>query len=170
MKKVRLLIISILLIAFDQLTKYLATIKLKGQEPFDVIKGVFQFYYHENNGSAFGMFGGKTIFLLIFTSLILIGILYLYFKLPMEKRFLPLRLIAMFLIAGAIGNMIDRFTYHYVVDFLYFQLIDFPIFNVADCYITVSAGVLLILSFFYYKEEDFEMISNLISGRKKKEQ
>lgn len=167
MKKARLLIVSILLIAFDQLTKYLATVKLKGKEPFDLIPNVFQFYYHENNGSAFGMFGGKTIFLLIFTSLILIGILYVYFKLPMEKRFLPLRLIAMCLIAGAIGNMIDRYTYHYVVDFLYFKLIDFPIFNVADCYITVSAAVLLILSFFYYKEEDFEEVSALIKGRKR---
>ena len=87
MKKARLLLISVLLILFDQFTKYLATVKLKGNEPFDVIEGVFQFYYHENTGSAFGMFGGKTIFLLLFTSLILIGILYIYFKMPEERDF-----------------------------------------------------------------------------------
>lgn len=166
MKKLRLLLVSLLLIGFDQWTKYFATIKLKGQEPFDVIKNVFQFYYHENNGSAFGMFGGKTIFLLIFTTIVLAGILYIYFKIPMEKRYFPMRLIAVFLIAGAIGNMIDRYTYHYVVDFLYFKLIDFPIFNVADCYITVSAFALLLLSFFYYKEEDFDVITKRMRGKK----
>lgn len=166
MKRLRLLFVSILLIAFDQWTKYLATTKLKGKEAFDVIEGVFQFHYHENNGSAFGMFGGKTIFLLVFTTIVLAVILYIYLKLPMEKRFLPLRLITMFLIAGAIGNMIDRYTYHYVVDFLYFELIDFPIFNVADCYITVSAFVLLFLSFFYYKEEDFDRITHRLKGKK----
>lgn len=170
MKKARLLFISVLLILFDQFTKYLATIKLKGKEPFDVIEGVFQFYYHENNGSAFGMFGGKTIFLLVFTSLILLGILYIYFKMPDDKKFMPLRILTMFLIAGAVGNLIDRFTYHYVVDFLYFELIDFPIFNVADCYITVTAVVMLLLSFFYYKEEDFDRLVAEIKGKKKKEQ
>ena len=169
MKKARLLLISVLLILFDQFTKYLATVKLKGNEPFDVIEGVFQFYYHENTGSAFGMFGGKTIFLLLFTSLILIGILYIYFKMPEEKRFLPLRILAMFLIAGAVGNMIDRFVYHYVVDFLYFELIDFPIFNVADCYITVTAVILLILSFFYYKEEDFDRLAAALKLKKKEQ-
>ena len=170
MKKARLLLISVLLILFDQFTKYLATVKLKGKEPFDVIEGVFQFYYHENTGSAFGMFVGKTVFLLLFTTLILIGILYTYFKMPDEKRFIPLRILSMFLIAGAVGNMIDRYAYHYVVDFLYFELIDFPIFNVADCYVTVSAVILLILSFFYYKEEDFDQLSAALKFKKKKEQ
>lgn len=158
MKKVRLLIFSILLIIFDQFTKYLATIKLKDKKPFDLIPGVFQLNYLENRGSAFGMFHGKTLFLLIFTSIILIGILVVYFRLPVTKRFLPLRILSMFLIAGAIGNMIDRFIYHYVVDFLYFELINFPVFNVADIYITVTAFLVLILCLFYYKEEDFDAI------------
>ena len=168
MKKARLLIVGILLIAFDQFTKYLATVKLKGKQGYDVIKGVFQFLYHENRGSAFGMFEGRTIFLLIFTSVIFIGILYIYFRMPMEKRYLPVRVITMCLAAGAVGNMIDRFTYHYVVDFLYFELIDFPIFNVADCYITVSAFLLLILCFFYYKEEDFDVLASHMSKKKKR--
>ena len=158
MKKARLLLVSILLILFDQLTKYLATIKLKDKEPFDVIKGVFQFFYHENTGSAFGMFGGKTVFLLIFTSIILIGILWIYFHIPIEKKFMPLRIISMLLIAGAVGNMIDRFVYHYVVDFLYFKLIDFPIFNVADIYVTCATILLAILILFYYKEEELDCL------------
>ena len=61
--------------------------------------------------------------------------------------------------AGAIGNMIDRAVRGYVVDFFYFRLIDFPIFNVADIYVTVTMILLLILILFYYKEEDLEFLS-----------
>ena len=64
----------------------------------------------------------------------------------------------MFVTAGAIGNLIDRIRLNYVVDFLYFELIDFPVFNVADCYITVSMFLLVILVLFYYKDEDFSLI------------
>ena len=60
--------------------------------------------------------------------------------------------------AGAWGNCIDRITLNYVVDFLYFKLIDFPIFNVADIYVTVAAFAVAILICFYYKDEDFERI------------
>ena len=85
--------------------------------------------------------------------------MFLYNRIPLEKRFHPLRLIGVALSAGAIGNLIDRMVNGYVVDFLYVELIDFPIFNVADCYVTVSAFVLVILFLFYYKEEDLEFIT-----------
>ena len=71
---------------------------------------------------------------------------------------IPLDLILIFLMAGAVGNLIDRASQQYVVDFLYFKLIDFPIFNVADIYVTCSAIALMILGVFYYKDEDVEMI------------
>ena len=57
--------------------------------------------------------------------------------------------------AGAIGNFIDRMMWHYVVDFLYIKAINFPVFNVADCYVTVSVALLIILILFVYKEDDF---------------
>lgn len=60
--------------------------------------------------------------------------------------------------AGAIGNLIDRMVNNYVVDFCYFKLINFPIFNVADIYVTVAAFFFIILGLFYYKEEDYELI------------
>ena len=66
--------------------------------------------------------------------------------------------IMIFMIAGAIGNLIDRVMQQYVVDFLYFKLINFPIFNVADIYVTCAAIALLILGFIYYKDEDIERI------------
>ena len=62
------------------------------------------------------------------------------------------------LVAGAFGNCIDRIRLNYVVDFFYFKLIDFPIFNMADIYVTVSAVALILLVFIYYKEEDLERI------------
>ena len=62
--------------------------------------------------------------------------------------------------------MIDRFFLGYVVDFFYFVLIDFPIFNVADIYVTCAAIVLLVLGIFYYKDEDFE---NIFPSKKDKE-
>lgn len=83
----------------------------------------------------------------------------------MTKHFLPLRICAVFILAGAFGNMIDRVIRHYVVDFFYFSLIDFPIFNVADIYVTFSAFGLIILLLFYYKEEDLEQIFHNRKGK-----
>ena len=70
------------------------------------------------------------------------------------------RNIIIFLSAGAIGNYIDRVSNNYVVDFIYFSLIDFPVFNVADIYVTVAIFFLLILILFYYKDEDLDEIKN----------
>ena len=61
-------------------------------------------------------------------------------------------------VSGAIGNLIDRIVNNYVVDFFYFKLINFPIFNVADIYVTVAAFLFIFLCLFIYKEEDFEAI------------
>lgn len=71
------------------------------------------------------------------------------------------------LVAGATGNMIDRVINGYVIDFLYFELIDFPIFNIADCYVVVSTIVAAFLIMFYYKDEDFEVFRT--RGRKGEE-
>ena len=86
---------------------------------------------------------------------------------PASKKFLPLRICAILIVSGAIGNLIDRIRLQYVIDFFYFKLIDFPVFNVADIFVTVSTILLLVLVLFYYKEEDFEQI--LYSGRDKRD-
>ena len=78
-----------------------------------------------------------------------------------------MRLVAVFLAAGAVGNLIDRMRYSYVVDFLYFKLIDFPVFNVADCYVTVGAVLLAVLILFVYKEEELGFLSLKRQGGKK---
>jgi signal peptidase II len=149
---------TMLLVAFDQLIKYLVVIKLKGNSPYVLISGVFQLEYLENRGAAFGILQNQRVFFYICAALIALVVLYFYHRVPMESRFLPLRLCAVFIISGAIGNVIDRIRLNYVVDFLYFKLIDFPIFNVADIYVTLSAIALILLLCVYYKEEDLERI------------
>ena len=145
-------------VLLDQFTKYLAITRLKGEEPFILLKGVFQFEYLENRGAAFGLFQDQRMFFFISVAVICAVVIWFYLKVPMERRFLPLRICAVLIVAGAFGNCIDRVRLNYVVDFFYFKLIDFPIFNVADIYVTVSTFALVVLLFFYYKEEDFEPI------------
>ncbi|MFV0342030.1 MAG: signal peptidase II [Anaerocolumna sp.] len=159
MKRIKHLLYVIALLAFDQFTKYLVFENLKEDGPFQLIPKVFQFRYHENDGAVWGILSGKIPFLVVFTSIIMGLLIFVYFKIPMEKRYNPMRLILVFITAGAIGNFIDRIFRGFVVDFLYFELIDFPIFNVADCYITISSVLLVILSIFYYKDEDFDFLS-----------
>lgn len=145
-------------VLLDQFTKYLAITRLKGEEPFILLKGVFQFEYLENRGAAFGLFQDQRMFFFISVAVICTVVIWFYLKVPMERRFLPLRICAVLIVAGAFGNCIDRVRLNYVVDFFYIKLIDFPIFNVADIYVTVSTFALVVLLFFYYKEEDFERI------------
>jgi signal peptidase II len=115
--------------------------------------------YLENRGIAFGMFQGKYAMQIVFTVLILLALLYLYLcRIPAGRRFRWLNLAAVLFFSGAIGNFIDRIHNNYVVDFFYFCLIDFPIFNVADIYVTAAAFLVLILGIFYYKEEDYDAI------------
>ena len=66
----------------------------------------------------------------------------------------PIRIVAVLIVAGAIGNMIDRVVHQYVIDFFYFKLINFPIFNVADIYVVVACILFILLMLFYYKEEE----------------
>lgn len=146
------------LLVFDQFTKWLAINHLKLQEPFVLIKGVFELHYLENRGAAFGLLQNQLQFLIPFSVLLSFVFIYLYAKLPFSKRFLPLRMLLCFFLSGALGNLIDRVFRGFVVDFFYFKLIDFPIFNLADIYITCSCVVFAVLLFAYYKEEDFEQI------------
>ncbi len=159
MKSVIIAVVGvIILVGIDQLTKSLAVMYLKDQESIVLIPDVFELQYLENHGAAFGMLQGRKWFFLILTVLFLFFLCLCYRKMLCEIRFRPMRILSVCLMAGAIGNMIDRIRYEYVIDFFYFKLIDFPIFNVADIYITISCIVFLIFVLFYYKEEDFNQI------------
>ena len=152
------LISFVILIIFDQWTKALAVEHLMNQKPFVLIPGVFQLHYLENRGAAFGMLQGQRLFFVVIAILVLAAINYIYFKLPWQKHFHYLRAVGIFVAAGAVGNLIDRVSLGYVVDFFYFELINFPIFNVADIYVTCATFVLAFLILFYYKEEELECL------------
>jgi signal peptidase II len=158
MKYIRAVLAVVLLVIIDQWTKHLAVLHLMGTDGWTIIPKVFKLYYLENRGSAFGMMQNQKSFFIIFTIVALILITLAYLRIPDQKRLLPLKAAAVMIYAGAIGNFIDRIRQSYVVDFFYFELIDFPIFNVADIYVTISAFLLIFLMLFYYKDDDFDFL------------
>ena len=161
-KKKKLLVIDVLLmlllIIIDQITKLFAVVKLKNQNPFVLWKGVFELQYLENRGAAFGMLQGKKVFFVLVSVVVLAVIAYVLIKTPYQKKYIKLHITLVFIASGAIGNLIDRIRYDYVVDFLYFSLINFPIFNVADIYVTLSSIMLASLLLFVYKESDLDFL------------
>lgn len=148
----------ILLVGLDQLTKNLAIIHLKDSNGINILPGIFRLEYLENHGAAFGILQDQRIPLLIVTSLIFLVLAGIYYKIPRQARYLPMQIVLILLLSGAVGNMMDRILHSYVVDFLYFSLIDFPIFNVADCYVVVGVVIAILLLFFFYQEEDFHFL------------
>lgn len=136
-------------VLLDQLTKYWATSGL-AEGAVTVIPGVVDFHYTQNTGAAFSMLSNGTLFLTIISvvmSAALIFVIYRYRdKLPRAMRIL-LALIA----GGAIGNLIDRVIFGYVVDFIEFTFMNFAIFNVADIFVTL-AGIGVVCYVFFTKE------------------
>ena len=93
-------------------------------------------------------------------AVVILGVIaYVLYKTPDDKKYTKLHVLLSFIAAGAIGNMIDRIRFDYVVDFIYIVLINFPIFNVADMYVSFATVILVILLLFVYKESDLNFIS-----------
>ena len=135
-------LICLLLVAIDYVTKIRVFEYLRGMPGVPVIEGILQFRYCENTGAAFSLFQGKADILGIVSAVVLVlfvvGII-------IEKPRSNLLLSAMtLLIAGGTGNVIDRFTRGFVVDFIELKFMTFPIFNVADVFVTVGAGLLIL--------------------------
>lgn len=158
MKKWLALPVFLAAVFLDQITKYFALQGLRGKDSFVLIQGVFELCYLENRGAAFGILQNKGVFFIIVTFIFMIIAILFYLRIPNKKKFYVLQWLTVLVAAGAAGNMIDRIVRGYVVDFFYFSLIDFPVFNVADCYVTLAVFILVFLIFFYFKEEDLEEI------------
>ena len=159
-----------LLIALDQITKVLAVTHLKDQKPIDIIDNVLQLTYVANIGAAWGLMSGWRVFFIIITSIMFLAVLFIFIITPMEKKYFSLRSILVVLGAGAIGNLIDRVMNGYVHDFIYFEIIDFPVFNVADICVTISMFVLIFLVIFKFKDNDFDYIKDFFNKKKKQEE
>ena len=125
----------------DYFTKLLAVSRLQGEDPVPLWRGVLRFSYVENRGAAWGMLENHRWVFMLFSALaIVVIVIYLIRRDPPLSLFLSLSLI----LSGGVGNMIDRTFRGYVVDFIEFYLFEFPVFNLADCFVVVGAGLLVI--------------------------
>ena len=143
--EVHLLFAAICVLA-DQITKYFAFTRLRGQPPVEVLEGVFRLTYTENMGASFGILQGKRIFFLVFTMVVIALLLYFLIRYRNAGRLFCWAL--SLLLAGGVGNFIDRFRNGYVVDFLEFTFVSFPVFNIADICVTCGAILLCIYVIF----------------------
>ena len=107
------------LFAFDLLTKSLAVNALQDGRHIPLISGVLEFYYIQNRGAAFGIFQNGTFILGIISTVALVVLIFVYLKIPDGKKYLPLRLVLIFIAAGDAGNLYDRVTLQYVSDFIF---------------------------------------------------
>ncbi len=152
-------ILAFVLIVFDQFTKWLAVTRLKGNEAFVLIESIFELDYLENRGVAFGMFQNQRWPILIFGALFMMVIIFVICRLPEGRKYDILQILLVCIVAGGIGNMIDRFFLGYVVDFFSFVLINYPIFNVADCYVVCATIGLFVMFLFVMKEDEMDFLS-----------
>lgn len=163
MKRASLLVtdfmLFVILVIADQLTKHLAVVRLKNQAAYNLINSILEFNYLENRGAAFGVLQNQKYFF-VFVALIFIGVIvFVLIKVPTQKKYYSLNILLVMIAAGAVGNMIDRVRYDYVVDFIYLVCIQFPIFNVADIYVTTATVILVFQILFVYKTNDFNFLS-----------
>ncbi len=131
----------VLIVAFDQITKYFAKSYLYPDKSKDFINGFAEFRYAENTGAAFSMLSGNRWLFIVLTAVAAMAILvYMYTK-AQKKLWLywSLGVIA----SGAIGNLIDRVYLGYVIDFINPTFVNFAVFNIADCAVTLGAVSLI---------------------------
>ena len=123
----------------DQLTKFLATKSLSLNQSVPIIKGILHLTLIHNRGAAFGILKNQIPFF-IFTSILAIILIYFNLKDVYHKRYYVYNLSLSLILAGALGNLIDRLFLGYVIDFLDFRI--WPVFNIADSAITIGAILL----------------------------
>ena len=140
------LVLAGLILLIDQVTKIWSARALSVR-PLVLIPGVLELTYLENRGAVWGLMQGWQIVFLVATFLFLGVLIWFYAEKRTEMTVLT-RIILALLFSGAAGNMIDRVFLGYVRDMIYFRLINFPVFNVADSAITIAAALLIVETFF----------------------
>lgn len=155
----RMCIMMSAIIIGDQATKAVVQQKFYLGESIPVIEGLFHFTYVRNPGAAFGMFGHSPDWIRIplFFGVPVIACLWLLYLIWKTRNTSVLQCLAYSLIfAGAVGNLIDRFSMNYVVDFLdfFWRTHHFPAFNIADSAITIAAFLLIYETIFAHKKND----------------
>jgi signal peptidase II len=144
---------GLLLVLADQLVKYLARVRLMPLGSIDIIEGFFSLTYLENDGAAFGLLQGWRWVFIPLTVIVVVFILIYYARLPRTRLYWAIRVPLIFILAGALGNFIDRLRFGYVVDMFEFRFITFPVFNVADVCLVLGTAAFVIVSLFVIKDE-----------------
>lgn len=136
------ILIIVLCIAADQLTKICAAANLKEISTLPIIENIFHFTYVENRGAAFGMLADhRWVFMIL--SVVGIAAIFIYLTVTKPKSWW-MRLALCFIVGGGVGNMIDRIARGYVIDFIDCRFIDFYVFNVADSFVCVGCAMFII--------------------------
>src|SRR5699024_1884588 len=147
-------VIAVMILIFDQITKYLAVKHLKGKDVITIIDNMLEFSYVENYGAAFGILQNRKYFFIFMTSLVIVAIFvilvnnYNYLNKTMKVA------LAM-LVGGSLGNLIDRIRLGYVIDFISVKFgnsYNFPVFNIADSFIVI-ATILIVYMVIFNKYE-----------------
>ena len=142
-------------LALDLWLKHWAAVNLQNQPPREVVPGFLGLTFLENPGAAFGILAGAAwgrVVLLIISTALMVGILWYYHRIPTEKRFWFIRIPLILIFAGGVGNLIDRLFLGAVRDMLEFLFINFPIFNLADVFVTVGAFSFCFFALFVVKD------------------
>ena len=129
-------------IGLDQLTKWLTVVNLAEYESFPLWQDVLHFTYVKNTGMAFGMLKDHRWVFMVFSTIAIVALIIYLFRFRPESRWMQVSM-AM-IIGGGIGNMIDRVFLGYVVDFIDVTLINFAVFNIADSFVCVGAGIMIL--------------------------
>lgn len=151
-------VIFVFCVFADRISKYFAVLRLKDHPSVSLISGVLEFHYLENNGAAFGLLQNQKFFFVFIAIVVFLTSFYIILKTPDREKYIPIHIFLTLIMSGAIGNMIDRFMYGYVIDFIYFCIINFPIFNIADVFVTVATALFVLYLLFYYKEDDLNFL------------
>ncbi|MGX7394580.1 signal peptidase II [Carnobacterium mobile] len=143
-------IFAAVIIGIDQWTKYLTVTHIPLHDVVEVVPGVLSWMYLQNSGAAWSILEGQMWFFYLITLVVVGVIIYYLQKYGKNSRLLSIALA--FILAGAVGNFIDRLRIEYVVDMIRLEFIDFPIFNVAD--MSLFIGVALMLLYVVLDETD----------------
>jgi len=136
----KVLALSSLVVIVDRLTKYLLFRNLSEGKSVRVVPGLFHITLVLNSGAAFGLFKGRSVFFMV-SSVLVIALIFLYLWRGSCREILVMTALGLIL-GGAVGNLIDRVLFGYVIDFLDFRI--WPVFNIADASITIGACILAI--------------------------
>ena len=157
---------AVLMLAVDQITKYIVMANMELGQTIDFIDGVLNFTYIHNDGGAWGLFGGYRTLLLVVTGVVMLALLFFLIKNHRKSKLFFWS--GCLIISGGIGNMLDRiFHGGNVVDFFDVAFIDFPVFNVADCAVVI--GVVLLILYFIEDTIKDEKAKKSAAQKSKKE-